>query len=64
MDYTTSPDYGVAANGQRLHQDAKSPATVISRRDLNMLIWSLMEVLKAAGISGKEFSPEIGRAHV
>ncbi len=57
MDYTTSPDYGVAANGQRLHQDAKSPATVISRRDLNMLIWSLMEVLKAAGISGKEFSP-------
>ncbi|MGK8195252.1 hypothetical protein [Burkholderia cepacia] len=57
MDYTTSPDYGVAANGQRLHQDVKSPTTVISRRDLNMLIWSLMEVLKAAGISGKEFSP-------
>lgn len=57
MDYTTSPDYGVAANGQRLHQDDKSPTTVISRRDLNMLIWSLMEVLKAAGISGKEFSP-------
>ncbi|WP_175682521.1 hypothetical protein [Burkholderia cenocepacia] len=57
MDYTTSPDYGVAANGQRLHQDEKNPSTVISRRDLNMLIWSLMEVLKAAGISGKEFSP-------
>lgn len=55
MDYTTSPDYVSAANGQRMHQDGVAPRTRITAGDHNSVIWSLMEIVKAAGLVGIPF---------
>lgn len=58
MDYTTSDAYAVdATTGRRLHQDTESLTTAVSAADLNMVIWSLMEVLNQAGIQGTAFDP-------
>lgn len=55
MDYTSSPDYVIAENGQRMHQDEVDPRTRITAGDHNSVIWSLMEILKAAGLGGMPF---------
>lgn len=56
MDYTTSPDYDTQS-GKRLHKDSGPIDTVWSAKDANQVIWSLMNVLEAAGISAASFDP-------
>lgn len=57
MDYTQSDSFDTDANtGNRFHEDSKAVPTIFSGKDANSLIWSLMELLKAAGIEGKQFN--------
>ncbi|WP_176042688.1 gp53-like domain-containing protein [Burkholderia stabilis] len=59
MDYTTSIDNVVhGGTGRRMHSDSIAIPTAWSGNDSNMLIWSLMEVLRLGGISGKAFNPD------
>ena len=56
MDYTLSPDYATdAGTGQRMHQDTAAVTTAVTADDMNMVIWSLMAIVKAAGLSGLQF---------
>jgi hypothetical protein len=56
MDYTLSPDYVEdAGTGNRMHQDTAAITTAVSADDMNMMIWSSMEVLKDSGIVGQPF---------
>lgn len=60
MDYTLSPDYVLdAGTGQRKHEDGAAVTTVISEKDVNSLIWSLMEVVKAGGQIGAQFDETV-----
>lgn len=59
MDYTTSIDNVVhGGTGHRMHSDSIAVPTAWSGNDSNMLVWSLMEVLRLAGVSGKAFNPD------
>ena len=59
MNYTKSNSYTEhAGTGQRMHDAAKAVPTQVSDSDLNMVIWSLMEVIKDAGLPGIDFSAE------
>jgi len=59
MDYTTSLDNVVhAGTGNRMHADNTAVPTAVSGNDMNMVIWSLMAILKAAEIEGKPFNPD------
>jgi hypothetical protein len=51
MDYTTSANHDIAANGQRKHTSATSPTTRVTANDLNSLTWELLEVIKAANLT-------------
>lgn len=56
MDYTLSNSFDTdAGTGQRMHEDAKAIPTVVSGKDMNSLIWSDMELVKAAGLAGIQF---------
>lgn len=56
MDYTQSNSYDThAGTGHRMHEDAKAIPTVWSAKDANSLIWSLMEVISAAGLAPLQF---------
>lgn len=56
MDYTLSDSYDTEpATGLRMHEDAKAIPTVWSGKDANSIIWSLMEIVKAAGLPGIQF---------
>lgn len=56
MDYTLSPDYAThAGTGNRMHEENAAVTTVWSEKDANSVIWSLMEVVKAAGLEGVQF---------
>ncbi|UQO36352.1 hypothetical protein [Burkholderia cepacia] len=58
MDYTRSPDFVIDADtGFRRHDDTKPVATVQSADDTNSILWSLMEVVTAAGLRGMPFDP-------
>lgn len=60
MDYTSSLDNVVhQATGQRMHQDTGALPTVWSAKDANSIIWSIMEVIKAAGINMQEFNTDV-----
>lgn len=60
MDYTTSPQYAVhTGTGNRLHDDAATLPTVLSDGDINQLTWSMMEVVKAAGLTPLPFNPDV-----
>lgn len=60
MDYTTSLDnVKHQSTSQRMHQDTGALPTVWSAKDANSIIWSLMEVIKAAGIEPKEFNADV-----
>lgn len=56
MDYTLSNSYDIdAGTGNRMHEDSKAVTTAVSDLDMNSLIWSCMEVVKAAGLAGIQF---------
>lgn len=56
MDYTSSDAYIVdVASGRRRHQDTAPLATLVSADDMNRIMWSLMEFVKDAGLSGLSF---------
>lgn len=56
MDFTLSPDHVVdAGTGDRLHQDTAAVPTVLSAKDVNSIIWSLMAIVKAAGKLPRQF---------
>ena len=58
MDYTLSPQHVVhPVAGFRMHDQNLPIPTQVSDKDLNSVIWSLMEVVKAAGLSGIQFDP-------
>lgn len=58
MDYTQSDGFAThAPTGQRMHQESGAVPTAVSEKDLNSVIWSLMEVVKAGGRSGVQFDP-------
>jgi hypothetical protein len=57
MDYTQSNSYDTdAGTGHRLHEDAKAIPTVWSGKDANSILWSLMEIVNAAGLAPKQFN--------
>jgi len=59
MNYTDSLDRVVhAATKQTMHTDSAAICTVQSAKDTNMVIWSLMEVVKSAGLAGLSFNPD------
>lgn len=59
MDYTTSIDNVVhSGSGHRMHSDSIAIPTAWSGNDANMVIWSLMEVLRLAGVGGTPFNPD------
>ncbi|PRE05918.1 phage tail protein [Burkholderia multivorans] len=59
MDYTTSLDNVVhGATGRRMHSDSIAVPTVWSGNDANMVIWSMMEMLKLANVDGQAFNPD------
>lgn len=58
MDYTLSDAYVThPSTGRRMHQDTSPVTTMVSSDDMNMVIWSLMEVLQSSGVSGAAFDP-------
>lgn len=58
MDYTTSDGFEThVATGNRMHQDTAAVPTVLSAKDINALTWSLMEIVKAAGLTPQQFDP-------
>lgn len=60
MNYTESDASVVhVGTGNRMHQSSAPVTTEVSANDMNMLIWSLMEVVKAAGLTGVDFDPDI-----
>ena len=59
MEYTRSSEFVThTVTGQRMHEDRQAVPTIVSANDLNMIIWSLMEIIKAAGMEGTEFNPD------
>lgn len=58
MDYTNSDGFEThVATGNRMHQDTAAVPTVLSAKDINALTWSLMEIVKAAGLTPQQFDP-------
>ncbi|WP_211452630.1 hypothetical protein [Collimonas antrihumi] len=59
MNYTDSLDRVIhLPTGQPMHTDKAATCTVQSAKDTNMPIWSLMELVKAAGFAGRPFNPD------
>jgi hypothetical protein len=59
MDYTQSPSFVThEATGQRMHKEVQAVPTAVGEKDLNSLIWSVMEVVKAGGLAGVQFDPD------
>lgn len=60
MDYTLSPDYAThVGTGNRMHEENAAVTTVVSEKDMNSLIWSAMEVVKAGGLAGVQFDEAV-----
>lgn len=60
MDYTLSDAYTTdAGTGNRMHQQSAAVPTAVSDKDMNGVIWSLMEVVKAAGLAGAQFDKTV-----
>jgi len=57
MQYTTSNAYATHASGRRMHDDSLTVPTMVTDDDLNMVIWSLMEVVLAGGQTAAAFDP-------
>lgn len=59
MNYTQSDAYVThAGTGQRMHQDTAPITTQVTADDLNLLIWSLMAILKQVGEPGVAFDAD------
>lgn len=59
MNYTQSLDNVVhPGTGNRMHTDTAAVGTAQSAKDTNSVIWSLMEVVKAANKVGVTFDPD------
>ncbi len=59
MEYSTSDATVVhGPTGHRMHQEHLPVPSAVSAKDINMLIWSLMAVLEAAGVSSAAFDPD------
>ena len=59
MDYTQASAHVThPGTGQRMAQDTLPVPTASTAKDFNMVVWSLMEVLKAAGVAGAQFDPD------
>jgi hypothetical protein len=57
MDYTQAQDYSTdLSTGHRYHDVDKATPTVWSDKDANSVIWSLMEVVIAAGGTPRQFN--------
>ena len=64
MDYTKSQDYAThAATGQRMHEDNQAAPTVVSDDDLNMVIWSLVALIKGAGLTPVQFNRDVASTY-
>lgn len=60
MDYTLSNSYATdAGTTQRMHAQSQAIPTAVSDADINMLIWELMEIVKAAGLAGAPFDKAV-----
>lgn len=60
MDYTLANSYSThTGTGQRMHREDQAVPTAIDDKDLNGVIWSLMEVVKEAGLAGVQFDPDV-----
>lgn len=60
MDFTLSPDYFThTGTGQRMHKEDQAVPSAWSDKDANSVIWSLMEILKAGGVAGVQFDPDV-----
>ncbi|MBK1613380.1 hypothetical protein CKO44_07840 [Rubrivivax gelatinosus] len=58
MNYTDSPDLEVhASTGRPMHQDTRAVTTAVTAKDLNQVVWSLMELVNAAGVPPRSFDP-------
>ena len=59
MDYTLSDGYAThAVTGHRLHQLDQPVPTEVTEKDLNSVIWSLMEIINAAGLTPQQFNKD------
>ena len=59
MNYTNSDAYVVhPATGNRMHQGTDPITTQVSAIDMNQTAWSMMEIIKAAGLTGMTFDPD------
>lgn len=59
MNYTESPESIVhPGTGHRMHDDSQPVPTMVTDADLNSVIWSLMEVVVAAGLTPISFNPD------
>jgi hypothetical protein len=60
MDYTQSLNNVIhAGTGNRMHLEAQATPSVVSDKDINSLIWSIMEVVNAGGLAGAQFDPAV-----
>ncbi|KLN54740.1 phage tail protein [Variovorax paradoxus] len=60
MDYTLSDSYFThTGTGQRMHKEVQAVPTAVSDKDMNSLLWSVMEVVKAGGLAGVQFDPDV-----
>ncbi|MBP6897370.1 MAG: hypothetical protein KBC94_23380 [Pseudacidovorax sp.] len=60
MDYTLSNGYFThTGTGQRMHRENQAVPTAVSDKDLNSVTWSMMEIIKEAGLAGVQFDPDI-----
>lgn len=60
MNYTQSDHFVVdAGTGFNRHEDNAAVPTAVTEKDMNMLIWSLMEVVKAGGQAGVVFDETV-----
>jgi microcystin-dependent protein len=60
MDYTLSPDHITdAGTGHSLHSDTAAVPTEVTAKDVNSVIWSLMEIVLAAGRTPQQFDPAV-----
>lgn len=59
MDYTRSDAFEIdPGSGNRMHQDHAPIPTLVSAKDMNSVIWSLMEIINDAGLTPAEFDPQ------
>lgn len=60
MNYTQSNGFATdAGTGRRLHQDTAPVPTLLSAKDVNSVVWSLMRLLADAGVSAADFDPAV-----